>query len=137
MTAKLTAEQRAALDDALSALQPFYDPGDDGDGVRLALNAIAGILGGKADIEVEGDDGLNGVLEALDADSELREAIDQLYKIAGGGAYGDGLTGKDANKINDLIQDIEEPLVALINKTRPKSKPRAKVRTKKVRSRKS
>jgi hypothetical protein len=137
VSAKLTNEQSAALDDAFSALQPFYDPGDDGDGVRLALNAIAGILGSKADIEVESDDGLNGVLEALEPGSELRETIDKLYKVAGEGSYGDGLTAKGANQINDLVQDIEGPLVALITRARPKNKPRAKARARKFRSRKS
>src|SRR5689334_18924850 len=122
MSTKLTQEQQAALDEAFEALQPFYDPGDDGDGVRLALNAIAGILGEKTQIKVDEDDGLKGVLSVVSADQELRDAVDQLYETAGGGAYGDGLSKKAADKINDLVQEIEEPLMALIKKARPKSR---------------
>jgi hypothetical protein len=137
VTVKLTEEETAALDEAFGALQPFYESGDDGDGVRLALNAIAGILGDRAEIEVEEDDGLNGVLETLEADQELRDAVEELYDTAGEGAYGDGLSKKGADKINDLVRDIEEPLVALIKKARPKHRSRVKARTKIGRSKKS
>lgn len=136
MSTKLTQEQQDALDEAFEALQPFYDPGDDGDSVRLALNAIAGILGEKARVKVDADDGLKGVLSALSADEELRDAVEQLYETAGEGAYGDGLSKKGADKINDLVQEIEEPLMAVIKRTPPKSRTRKNVRAVKARSKK-
>lgn len=138
MKYKLTTEQKAALDDALGALQPFYDPGDDGDAVRVALNAIAGVLGERIEIEVAKDDSLNGVLDILDAEGELREAIVELYEIAKKGAYGEGLTKKGADRINDLVEEIEGPLTVIIRNGRPKTSARIKVRGRSsARSRKS
>jgi hypothetical protein len=138
MKYKLTTEQQAALDDARGALQPFYDPGDDGDAVRVALNAIAGILGERIEIEVAKDDSLNGVLDILDADGELRDAIAELYETAKKGAYGEGLTKKDADRINDLVEEIEGPLAVILRKARPKTSARVKVRGRSsARSRKS
>jgi len=127
MTSKLDDGQEESLEEAIAALQPFYDPGDDGDAVRIALNAIAGLLGERSDIPVPADDGLNAVLQKLTADVELRAFVRQLYKAAGRGAYGDGLSKKDANKINDIVQDVIDPLVELVRQRRRKRRQSARV----------
>lgn len=122
MTTMSTADQQEALDEAMSALQPFYDPGDDGDGVRIALNAIAGLLGERFDIAVPENDGLNHVLRSLKADQSLRATVRKLYKVAAGGAYGEGLSKKDASKVNDLVQDVVGPLFELVQQPVPKKR---------------
>jgi hypothetical protein len=138
MTHKLTSEQQTALDEAFGTLQLVYNPGDDGDAVRLALNAIAGILGGWMEIKVAKDDSLKGVLDTLDAEDELQVAIAELYEIAQRGAYGEGLTKKSASRINDLLREVDEPLSAFIRKARSKASGRVKVRTRSTaRSRRS
>lgn len=127
MSTRLTSEQQEALDEAFAALQPSYDAGDDGDAVRLALNAIAGILGERSGLEVGDDDALVDVLAAMDADEELQAAVAALYETATEGAYGEGLTEKGAEKVNGLVSDIEEPIVALIKKRPSRARAGSKV----------
>lgn len=96
------------LADAFDVFIPFYEEGDDGDSIRLALEAIAGWLGDMID-EEEFED-LTELLEDLSAPQSLRDMVDHLYEVAENGSYGEGLSAKDAEAINDLVQDIYGPL---------------------------
>jgi len=125
---------KAEIDDAVAALQPFYDPGDDGYPVTLALDALAGILGEVADVDVEAERGLISLLETLSAPEDLREEVEKLYENAKGGEYGMGLTRKQANVVNNLVQEVVDPLVDFISsfgKPNVKRSRSRKTRTKK------
>ncbi len=103
-----------ALDAALNALSSFYEEGDDGDAVRMALDAIGSRLG------------LTGERPLLDADLDdgLKEAVKQLYDLAKEGEYGTGLTRAGATSINAIVDDVGEKLHAHLNHVRNKSEHR-------------
>lgn len=101
------------LDEAEEALQPYYDPGDDGDLVTLALDMIAAVLGKKAGIEVPGEDGLLEVLAQLKAPADLQSGIEELYAAARGAEYGGGLTKKGARIVNNHVQDYAPDAIEL------------------------
>jgi hypothetical protein len=103
-----------ALDVAVAALQPFYEAGEDGYPVSLALDALAGILGTNAGVTVEAENGLTSLLEALNAPGDLRADVKKLYENAAGGEYGMGLSKKQAKVVNDLVEGLVEPLVEFI-----------------------
>jgi hypothetical protein len=126
--------RKTELDDAVAALQPFYDAGDDGYPVTLALDALAGILGETADLDVEAERGLVPLLETLSAPEDLRDDVQKLYENAEGGEYGMGLSQKQAKMVNDLVQEIVDPLVELLSgfgKPKTKRSRSRKPRTKK------
>jgi hypothetical protein len=110
MTRKTSPLDWEAVDDAFGALQPFYDPGDDGDGVRLSLDAVASVLADSLERDLDGDEPLSSILDDLTAPQDLRKMIDDLYEAAKGGSYGDGMSKEQTKKVNDLVQDIYEPL---------------------------
>jgi hypothetical protein len=114
MTAKMRHADRAAIDDAVAALQPFYVSGDDGYPISLALDALAGVLGTKADVEVAIENALSVILEKLGALADVQAKVEKLYKTAAGGEYGSGLSKKQAQTINDLVQEVVDPLVEFI-----------------------
>jgi hypothetical protein len=118
----MTTHRHDALLDALAALQPFYKPGDDGYPIELALNAVAGVLGDKAEVVVDGKSGLTQVLEALDAPSQLQKDVKKLYLNAKGGEYGAGLSKKQARTVNDLVQSLYDELVEYVSKFRPRAR---------------
>lgn len=105
-----------AVEEAFGALQPFYDPEDDGDGVRLSLDAIASVLADATGRDLEGDEPLSSLLEELKAPSDLQEMIDELYEAAEGGSYGEGMSKEQAEKVNSLVQDIYDPLHLFLKK---------------------
>jgi hypothetical protein len=123
----MTSRHGKALNEAQESLQPFYDPGDDGYPVTLALDAIAAVLGKKAGIEVPEEDGLLEVLAQIVARAELqagirdlpfeikdlRAGIEELYAAARGAEYGGGLTKKGARTVNNHVQDYAEAALEL------------------------
>ena len=114
--------------DAVAALQPFYDPGDDGYGVELALDAVAGILGEKAGVDVETERGLIQLLVDLGAPKQLQKDVEKLYDHAQGGEYGMGLTKKQAQVVNDLVEHLHDELVEYVSSfgSRPRRRGRKK-----------
>lgn len=104
-----SAEQ--LLDDALGALQPFYDPGDDGSPIRLSLDAIGGLLAQHAGVLAED---LAEALRALGADSGLVATITQLHEVAKGGEYGAGLRENEIDEVNGAIEEVHDPLRELV-----------------------
>ena len=113
---------RTSIDDAVGALQPFYYPEDDGYPISLALDALAGVLGAKARVEVEAKNGLSILLEQLSAPTDLQANVEKLYENAAGGEYGSGLSKKQAKAINDLVQEVVDDLVEYITTyRRPRS----------------
>src|SRR5690349_1369182 len=118
----MISRHHEALNKAEESLQPYYDPGDDGYPVALALDAIAAVLAEKAGIEVPAEDGLIEVLVQLGAGAELqagikdlqieiedlRAGIEELYAAARGAEYGGGLTKKGARTVNNHVQDYAE-----------------------------
>lgn len=128
MTTRRT--DQTAIDGAVAALQPFYDSEDDGYPISLALDALAGVLGTKADVDIEAENGLSVILEKLSAPADLQANVEKLYKTAAGGEYGSGLSKKQAQAINDLVQEVVDPLVEFITtyrRPRP-SRPSARKR---------
>lgn len=123
---------RTAIEDAQAALQPFYTPEDDGYPIRLALNALAGVLGSKAGIDVEAENGLSALLDKLNAPGKLKAGIDELYKNAAGGEYGAGLSKRQADAINDLVQTVVDPLVEYITTYRRLGHTRPSTRSKSI-----
>jgi len=124
VTATTRGTDQTTIDGAVAALQPFYDPEDDGYPISLALNALAGILGTKAGMEVEAENGLSVILEKLSAPAELQSDIEKLYENAAGGEYGLGLSKKQSETINDLVQEVVDPLVEFITTyRRPRPRP--------------
>lgn len=116
MTVQSQSVDWSAVEEAFEALQPFYGPGDDGDGIRLALDAIAGVLSAATKRELEADEPLTTLLEEFKAAKDLIEMVENLYATAEGGSYGDGMSREEAKKVNDLVQDIEEPLREFLEK---------------------
>jgi hypothetical protein len=116
------AEREEELEEAFESLKPFYDEGDDGDAIRMSLNAIAAVIADKARLVIQEEGTLIEVLEMLKADEDLRATIEELYELAQGGGYGDGLSEDAADEINGLLQpeDFEEPLREYIEHVRPK-----------------
>jgi hypothetical protein len=127
MTSQRQSVDWSAVEEAFEALQPFYDPGDDGDGIRLALDAIAGVLSDATERELEGDESLATLLEELKATKDLIQMVEDLYTTAEGGSYGEGMSKEDANKVNDLVQDIEEPLREFLEKKKRTRRKRAAI----------
>src|SRR5262249_33165144 len=78
MTAQSQTIDWNAVEEAFEALQPFYGPGDDGDGIRLALDAIASVLSDATKHELEGDEQLATLLEELKAADELVAMVEAL-----------------------------------------------------------
>jgi hypothetical protein len=121
---------RDSIDDAVAALQPFYHPEDDGYSISLALDALAGVLGTKAGIDIEAENGLSIILEKLSAPAELLAGVEKLYENAVGGEYGSGLSKKQAHAINDLVQEVVDPLVEFITTYRRPRRSRSSARKK-------
>lgn len=122
----MTSSADKELREAEEALQPYYDPGDDGYPVTLALDTIAAVLGKKAGIEVPAEDGLIEVLAKLNAPAELRSGIEELYAAARGAEYGDGLTKKGARTVNNHVQDYAPDAIELARTyRRPRKRGRA------------
>jgi hypothetical protein len=134
-TMRATAS-RTRIEDAASALRPFYEAGDDGYPVSLALDALAKALADKADVDLKSKDALVHVLGALKAPSELRTGVEKLYKHAAGGEYGLGLSKKQANAINALAEELVDPLVEYIKTFAPGQRPRSSTRSRPVAKRK-
>jgi hypothetical protein len=137
MTAKMRHTDRTTIDDAVAALQPFYDPGDDGYSISLALNALAGVLGTRADVEIAAENGLSVILEKLSAPVDVQVNVEKLYKTAAGGEYGSGLSKKQAQSINDLVQEVVDPLVEFITTYRRPRPNRPSARKKPVAKRRN
>jgi len=137
MTEKKRYVDWAAVDEAFEALQPFYDSGDDGDGVRLALDAIASVLADATRREVEEDESLTTLLGELNAPEDLIQMVDDLYEAAEGGSYGEGMSMEDAKKVNDLVQDIHEPLREILRNADRARRKRANLPHKRAAKRKS
>lgn len=123
MKTTMRSDEKTAIKDAVAALQPFYDPGDDGYPVTLALDALAGVLGNKAGVDVEEEKGLAVLLAKLDAPDDLTSGVEKLYGNTAGGEYGAGLSKKQARTINDLVQEVVDPLVELITSYRRSRRP--------------
>lgn len=106
--------RQQALETALNALSSFYEEGDDGDAVRMALDAIGSALG------------FSGERSLLDANLEkgLKRDIERLYELAEAGEYGAGLTRDDANGINAIVDEVSERLQGHLNNARSKSQER-------------
>jgi len=128
MTAERTSLDWEALEDAFGALQPFYDPEDDGDGVRLSLDAIASLLADCTEREIEGDEPLSTLLVELDAPKKLLKMVDDLYEAAQGGSYGEGMSQEQANTVNDLVEAVYDPLHRFLKKVERGPRKRASVR---------
>lgn len=124
--------RKTMIDDAVAALQPFYEPGDDGYPVKLALNALAGVLTEKADLDVKAEDGLIDLLEWLKAPAEIRTSVEELYKNAAGGEYGLGLSKRQARAINDLVQEVVDELVDYIQNFVPRRRSRTGTRSRRA-----
>lgn len=128
MNATMRRTDRTAIDDAVAALQPFYDPEDDGYPISLALDALAGVLGTKAGVNVAAENGLSAILERLSAPAELQSDVEKLYENAAPGEYGSGLSKKQAQAINDLVQEVVDPLVEFITTYRRPRRSRSSAR---------
>src|SRR5262245_60341071 len=109
VTVKKSIIDWAAVEEAFQALQPFYESGDDGDSVRLALDAIVSVLADAKNHEFEGDEPLLARLDALKVPSELTDMIENLYEVAEGGSYGEGMSGGAVDTVNKLVEHIEGP----------------------------
>jgi hypothetical protein len=127
---------RTRIEDAASALRPFYEPGDDGYPVSLALDALATALADKADLVLKGKHALVHVLGAMKAPSGLRVGVEKLYEHAAGGEYGLGLSKKQAREINALADELVEPLVEYIQTVTVGRHARSSTRSRRVAKRK-
>ncbi|MDP1920649.1 MAG: hypothetical protein Q8L14_30680 [Myxococcales bacterium] len=102
-----------AIDAALDALSPFYEEGDDGDAIRMALAALASECG-----FADSDEFISSLAEDLGHD------VNKLSELAKGGEYGAGLTASGAKEINGIVQDVVESLREHVQNVRRKSKRR-------------
>jgi hypothetical protein len=114
-----------ALDAAHSALQPFYAEGDDGDAIRLALDAVVALYLARSGRRAR--DARGELLAGLSA--PVRRDVERLYELAEDAAYGSGLSRSSAREVNDLLQETGERLVDFVRAARP-SPPRHKSRRK-------
>lgn len=128
--------RRTRIEDAANALRPFYEAGDDGYPVSLALDALAKALADKADVDLEGKDALAHVLGVLKAPSALRTRVEKLYSNAAAGEYGLGLSKKQASAINALAEELVDPLVEYIKTFAPGQRLRSPARSRPVAKRK-
>lgn len=121
MTSDDLDEYEEEFEEAERVLTPWYDEADNGDVVITALDALAGILCDRADIRPSSDKELLKALQKVKAPKDLRLGVKKLYDAAKRGSYGEGLSKKDARTINDVVQDLVEPLIEFIRAFDPKT----------------
>jgi hypothetical protein len=114
------------LDRALGALQPFYSEGEDGSPVRLAFDAIAGLLAKNAGTTENPN--LVATLQKLKADRGLIVSVEKVYGAAQGSDYGTGLTGDQAREVNKVEEIHDELRDFVLGRIRGKQKPAKKAR---------
>jgi hypothetical protein len=124
--------RKTQIEDAANALRPFYEPGDDGYPVGLALDALAKVLADKAGVDLEGKDALAHVLAVLKAPSEIRTGVEELYRYAAAGEYGLGLSKKQVRTINALAKALVDPLLEYIETFAPGQRPRSLTRSRPI-----
>jgi len=129
--------KRIRIEDAASALRPFYEPGDDGYPVTLALDTLAEALADKVDVDPKERDTLAHVLGVLKAPVALRTGVEKLYRYASGGEYGLGLSKQQARAINALAEELVDLLVEYIKTFAPGQRPRSPTRSRPVAKRKT
>jgi hypothetical protein len=124
------ASKREPNDDDLTraetALQGWYEEGEDAYPVRLALESVASQLSEKAGVD---PNSLDVVLEELlGADDSLVGQVRELYEAAEGGEYGEGMSPEQARRLNRLVDELQEPLIKMArdfqpSKSTPKGRP--------------